>query len=86
MLGDRTMTVKGTLATADDIRCILGELDDAAILDILALGPAVADVEQAAICLSGDADIFGEGQPLGRIAGDIIAILTADEEQPESRS
>lgn len=68
-------------ATADDVRRILGELDDAKLLDILALSATVLDLEQASMWLSGDADIFGAGEPLEGVAGDIVAILTADEEE-----
>jgi hypothetical protein len=73
------------LAAADDVRRILGQLDDARVLAILALQPTIADVERASLWLSGDSDIFGPGQPLERVAGDIVAILTADEEEERFR-
>jgi hypothetical protein len=68
------------LAEADDIKHVFGELDEAKLLDILALRPTNRDIEEASIWLSGDRDVFGAGEPLGRVAGDIVAILTADEE------
>ena len=72
------------LATAEDIRRILGSLDEAKRLAILALRPTMRDVEEASLWLAGDSDIFGAGQPLKPLAGEIVAVLTADEEE-ESR-
>jgi hypothetical protein len=38
------------------------------------------------VWLAGDTDVFGAGRPLKPVAGDIVAILTADEEeQPPAR-
>jgi len=70
-----------TPASADDIKHILGALDDAKILDVLALRPSIRDVEEASMWLSGDADLFSAGQPLRPVAGEIVAILTAGEEE-----
>ncbi len=75
---------RGTLATADDIRRILGALDDAKLLDIVALRPTVLEVEEASLWLAGDPDVFGAGRPLQTAAGEIVAILTADEEEEPS--
>lgn len=75
---------RAALATAEDIRRILGGLDEPKPLAILALRPSIRDVEEAALWLAGDSDIFGAGQPLKPLAGEIVAILTADEEE-ESR-
>jgi hypothetical protein len=72
---------RGALATADDIRRILGALDEAKLLDIVALRPGILDVEEASLWLAGDSDIFGAGQPLKPVAGEIVAVLTADEEE-----
>jgi len=61
-------------------------LDEAKLLDIMALHPSVLDVEEASVWLAGDTDVFGAGQPLKPVAGDIVAILTADEkEEPPAR-
>jgi hypothetical protein len=55
------------------------------LLDILALKPTVLDVESALMGLSGDRDIFGAGEPLQGVPGDIVEILTADEEDEPAR-
>jgi len=73
------------LATYDDVTDILGILDDDKASAIMALRPTVADIEWASIWLSGDTDIFGAGQPLKELPGQIVAILTADEEENASR-
>jgi hypothetical protein len=67
-------------ATASDVRDVLGPIDDEDVAAILALRPSVADLEEASIWLSGDPDIFGPGRPLKEIAGQIVALLTADDE------
>ena len=74
------------LATSDDVRRVLGDLDDGKLLDIMALRPTVIDVEEASLWLAGDADIFGAGRSLPRVAGDIVAILTAEEDDESRQS
>jgi len=74
------------LATADDVTRILGEIDNNKLLDIMTLRPTIVDVEEASLWLAGDPDVFGAGQPLARVAGDIVSILTADEEEPPRAS
>ncbi len=70
-----------TLATSSDIKRIFGALDDAKLLEILVLRPTVRDIEEASLWLAGDTDIFGAGQPLRTVPGEIVAILTVDEEE-----
>jgi len=72
-------------ATHDDVRSILGSLDETKMLPILALRPTVADVEEASIWLGGDADVFGAAEPLGATASEVVTILTADEDEESRR-
>ncbi len=81
-----TASGRKPLATADDLRLILGDLDETKAIDILALRPTVRDVEEASLWLAGDPDIFGAGEPLKPKAGEIVAILTADEEEEPRRA
>ncbi len=73
-------------ATHDDIKSILGDLDDGKMLPILALQPTIADVEQACVWLGGDPDIFGTAEPLKGTASQIVTILTADEDEEPPRA
>ena len=73
-------------ASAADVRRILGDLDEARLLDILALRPTVLDVENASMELSGDRDVLGAGEPLKGVPGDIVEILTVDEEEEAPRA
>jgi hypothetical protein len=73
------------LASADDIRRVLGPLDGEKVIAIMALRPTTRDVEEALVWLAGDADVFDAGEPLKTNAGRIVEILTADEEE-EPRS
>jgi hypothetical protein len=73
-------------ATHDDVKSILGDLDDIKMLPILALKPTVADLEQASMWLGGDRDVFGAAEPLKGIASQIVTILTANEEDEPPRA
>ena len=79
--GSVTTRDRGALAVPDDIQHILGTLDEAKLLDIMALRPTILDIEEASVWLAGDTDVFGAGQPLRPVASDVVAILTADEEE-----
>ena len=73
-------------ATHDDVKSVLGDLDATKLLPIMALEPTVADLEEAAMWLGGDPDVFEAGQPLKGIANQIVTILTADEEEEPPRA
>ena len=68
-------------ATDADITSILGNLDSDKVLEILSLHQTIAEVEQASIWLSGDADVFDANEPVKGNASHIITILTAEEEE-----
>ncbi len=72
------------LATSDDIVRILGDVDPSKMLPILGLRPSILDVEEASMWLAGDRDVFGPGLPLQGTPSQIVAILTADEEEEEA--
>jgi hypothetical protein len=74
------------LATFDDVKGVLGDMEGAKMVAILALRPTIMDIEEASMWLAGDRDIFGPGEPLKDVPGQIVALLTADEEEDESRS
>jgi hypothetical protein len=69
------------IAASDDVARILGDLDPSKMLPILALEPTILDVEEASMWLAGDRDVFGPGLPLQGVPGQIVAILTRDEEE-----
>jgi hypothetical protein len=79
----KTHTAERGLATSDDVARILGDLDPSKMLSIIALRPTIVDVEEAAMWLAGDRDVFGPGLPLQGVTSQIVAILTADEEEAE---
>ena len=81
-----TSTAASATATRDDIKAILGNIDADKMLAIVELRPTVADVETALLWLEGDADIYGAGEPLKGLAADIVAILTAGEDEEEQRA
>jgi hypothetical protein len=83
MMAKESITTRNrdALAAPDDVQRILGTLDEAKLLDIMALRPTILDVEEASVWLAGNTNVFGAGQPLKPAAGEIVAILTADEEE-----
>jgi hypothetical protein len=69
-----------------DIRKILGDLDDTKIAEILALKPSLADLEDVAICMTGDHDVLAKsGHHVPVTAARIIELLADEEDEPESR-
>jgi len=69
------------VATDADITGILGSINSDKLLAIMSLEPTIAEVEEAAMWLSGDADVFGAGKPVKGNASHIVTILTAEEEE-----
>ena len=53
--------VQRAVASRDDVRHVLGDMEDAKIMDILALRPSLAEVEAAAMWTTGDGDILAKG-------------------------
>jgi hypothetical protein len=67
----------------DHVTLILGEMDEARIVEILALKPTLLELEEAATWAAGDGDILARtGHPLSAVAARIVDILTSDEEEP----
>jgi hypothetical protein len=79
-------TARRGRATTEDVTRILGDLDPAKMLPIIELQPTILDVEEASMWLSGDRDVFGPGLPLQGKPCQIVAILTADEEEEAEAS
>jgi hypothetical protein len=74
----------GRPASTVDVRKVLGELDDATVMDILALKPSLADLEDAAICMAGGHDVLAKsGHHVPVTAARIIELLAEEEEAPE---
>lgn len=70
--------------TREDLKAVLGDLDDDRVLAILALNPTPAELEQATVWAAGDGDILSKrGRPQDKIIAEIVDILTADEDEPE---
>ncbi|MBU6461363.1 MAG: hypothetical protein KGL35_29800 [Bradyrhizobium sp.] len=73
-------------ASAEDIRAILGALNESDLLEILHLQPTIRDLEEAATWLSGDRDIFSAGDPLSGVVAEIVDVLTLDDEDEAQRA
>lgn len=74
------------LATHDDIKDTLGEIDNEQMLDIMSLRPTIADVERAAVWLQGDPDMVGAGEALTGVASEIVDILLEDQDEDAPRA
>jgi hypothetical protein len=69
------------LAGSEDLRRILHDLDDATALEILALSPTVADIEQAAVWAVGEGSTIDRtGHPLTGTVAMIVEILAREDE------
>ena len=71
------------LATKDDIRGVLGDIEPSDLLTIMSLRPTIADIEVASVWLEGDPDVFGAGKPIQGVASQIVAILTENESEEQ---
>ena len=75
---------RGRTATRDDLIHIIGELDDDTAVEILALGPSVAEVEEAFMWIAGEGDVVDRaGRPLAGRTAAIVDILAAEEPDEE---
>jgi len=83
---DQTTAVAPGAVEGDDVKRILGDIEESKIIEILALKPTLAEVEEAAVWASGDGDVLAKaGHPQTGVIAQIVDILTADEEEPEPR-
>ena len=74
------------MLSQQDIRRILGRLEDAKVAKILELAPDLADVESAAMCLSGNHDeMVKSAHHTSALAEAIVEIVCLGEEPPVSR-
>lgn len=72
------------MATRDDLRRLVGDVDERKVLDILALHPTISEIEQAALWATGDGDVLAKGgHSLGGTALGVLEILATDEEEEE---
>jgi hypothetical protein len=70
------------VAGRDDLRRVLGDLDDPKVIEILALEPSVTDLEEANVCLAGDHDVLAKrGHLPSARAVRIAEILAADDDE-----
>jgi hypothetical protein len=74
----------GTNAVSkDELRAIVGALDEEKIIEILNLQPTATEMEQAALWASGDGDLLAKsGHSISAKVAEIVEILTADEDEP----
>lgn len=64
-----------------DVLKILGHLDSGKVSEILALRPSLADLEDVAICMTGDHDVLAKsGHHLPVTAARIMELLAKEEE------
>lgn len=69
-------------ATRNDLARLVGDVGEQMVLDILALHPTIAEVEEAALWAAGEGDVLVKaGHQLSANAAEILNILTADEEE-----
>jgi hypothetical protein len=72
------------MVSRDEVRRLLGELDDERIAEIVKLAPALQEIELAAACLDGRTDLLvREGHHLSATAAQILEIVLSDEEALE---
>ena len=82
----RTSQTEPTVLTGEAVRELVGDITDAKVASILALGPTLEDVEEAVAWAAGESDVMGEERlPLSGIAARVYEIVVADEDYPDER-
>ncbi len=78
-----TSDTDATLTSSDELRAVVGNLDDGKVMEILNLQPTKVELEEAAIWASGDGDVLGKsGHPMSQKVAEIVEILTLGEDDP----
>ena len=72
--------------TRDEIRRVLGPVDDTLAADIVNTGANEQELAEAWAWVNSDEALINDGRPLpgGRVA-ELVALLVADEEEEEDR-
>ncbi|MBU1314092.1 MAG: hypothetical protein KJ947_23140 [Alphaproteobacteria bacterium] len=72
--------------TRDEIRRVLGPVDDTLAADIVNTGASEQELAEAWAWVNSDEALINDGRPLpgGRVA-ELVALLVADEEEEEDR-
>ena len=65
-----TLSACPAVASRDEVRHVLGAVDEAKTIEFLALRPTPADLEEAAIWATGDGDVLARGV---RSLADVVA-------------
>lgn len=69
-------------ATVDDVRRVVGEVDDTVLVEILSNRPSLRELTEAALWVRGDGDLEArEHMQLSAVAAAIAEILTREEEE-----
>jgi hypothetical protein len=69
-------------ATVDDVRRVVGDVDDTVLVEILSNRPSLRDLSEAALWVRGDGDLEArERMQLSAVAAAIAEILTREEEE-----
>lgn len=84
MMAQAGQSTQRTIATAEDVVQIFGEIERRKILQILSLEPTLVELEEASVIAGGDDDILRRaGRAPSGNATQISEILTADEDEPD---
>ncbi len=72
------------IASHDDVKRILGPMDDGKCVAIIASGATIKDLEEVAAWLADEDDVMGElERPLTGVARQVYELLTADQKFDE---
>ena len=78
---DNHASEPGRAATTEDVRRVLGQLEDIEVAHIMALHPTYGDLSEAALWARGDGDLAArEAQTLSDAALAIASIIVAADE------
>jgi hypothetical protein len=76
--------MKEARASSEDVVRIFGDLEDETVVEILATGATIAEVEAAALWLAQESDVMGEARrPLDGRAAQVYNIVNSAAERAD---
>lgn len=71
-------------ATSEDVVRIFGDIEDEKVVEVLATGATVVELEQAAVWLAQESDVMGaERRALSGNVAQVYAILATETDEPD---
>ena len=76
---------RSQIAGSEDVRRLLGDIDDHSVTHILALKPTVAELEEVAARVAGAGEVFADVRPAEGVVAEIVELVGGESEEADER-